>query len=66
MTRHIYDKEITALLVIHPYNDFISEAGKIWDRIRAAAEANDCIPHMLQVLNAARKAKFRVFYALHH
>ena len=66
MTRHIYDKEITALLVVDPYNDFISDGGKIWDRIRAVAEANDCVPHMLQVLNAARKAKLRVFYALHH
>jgi len=25
-----YDKEITALLVIDPYNDFISEGGKVW------------------------------------
>jgi ureidoacrylate peracid hydrolase len=62
MTRHIYDKEITAL---DPYNDFISEAGKIWDRIRAAAEAKDCVPHVLQVLNAARKATLRLFYELH-
>src|SRR5208283_3452855 len=30
------------------------------------AEANNCIPHMLQVLNAARKAKLPVFYTLHH
>jgi hypothetical protein len=66
MTRHTYDKEITGLVVIDPYNDFISEGGKIWDRIRAVAEANDCVPHMLQVLSAARKAKLRVFYALHH
>src|SRR5262245_13613237 len=42
------------------------EGGKIWDRIRAVAEANDCVPHMLQVLNAVRKARLRVFYALHH
>jgi ureidoacrylate peracid hydrolase len=61
-----YDKAITALLMIDPYNDFISEGGKIWDSIRGVAEANDCVPHMLQVLNAARKAKLRVFYALHH
>src|SRR5262245_57361221 len=61
-----YDKEITALLVIDPYNDFISEGGKLWDRLRAVAEANNCVPHMLQVLNAARKAQLRVFYALHH
>jgi nicotinamidase-related amidase len=61
-----YDKEITALLVIDPYNDFISEGGKVWDRLSAVAEANNCVPHMLQVLNAARKAGLRVFYALHH
>ena len=60
-----YDAQLTALLVIDPYNDFISEGGKIWNRIRAVAEANDCVPHMLQVLNAARRAKLRVFYALH-
>ncbi len=61
-----FDKENTALLVIDPYNDFISEGGKLWNRIRAVAEANDCVPHMVQVLNAARKANLRVFYALHH
>jgi ureidoacrylate peracid hydrolase len=60
-----FQKEITALLVIDPYNDFISEGGKIWDRIRAVAEANDCLPNMSKVLNAARKAGLRVFYALH-
>ena len=60
-----YDKQLTTLLVIDPYNDFISEGGKVWDRIRAVAEANDCVSHMLQVLNAARKARLRVFYALH-
>ena len=60
-----FDKEITALLVIDPYNDFISEGGKIWDRLKSVAEANGCVPHMLQVLNASRKAELRVFYALH-
>jgi ureidoacrylate peracid hydrolase len=60
-----YDRKLTALLVIDPYNDFISEGGKVWDRLKGVAEANDCVPHMLQVLNAARKAGLRVFYALH-
>jgi ureidoacrylate peracid hydrolase len=61
-----YDKQLTALLVVDPYNDFISEGGKIWPRIQAVAQANGCVPHMLQVLNAARKAKLKVFYAMHH
>ena len=60
-----YDQDITALLVIDPYNDFISEGGKVWNRLRAVAEANRCVPHMLQVLQAARDARLRVFYALH-
>jgi ureidoacrylate peracid hydrolase len=66
MAQVTYDKQLTALLVIDPYNDFISEGGKVWDRIKGVAEANSCVPHMLQVLNAARKAGLRVFYALHH
>jgi ureidoacrylate peracid hydrolase len=65
MTAMKFDKDITALLVVDPYNDFISEGGKIWERIRAVAEANDCVPHMLQILNAARRARFRVFYVPH-
>ncbi len=65
MTRAANDKEITALLVVDPYNDFISEGGKIWGRIQTVAEANGCVPHMLQVLTAARQAQIRVFYALH-
>ncbi|MGD0402384.1 MAG: isochorismatase family cysteine hydrolase [Candidatus Acidiferrales bacterium] len=66
MAKLTYEKELTALLVIDPYNDFISEGGKVWGRLKAVAEANSCIPNMLQVLNAARKAELRVFYALHH
>jgi len=61
-----YQKDLTALLVIDPYNDFISAGGKVWDRLKGVAEANDCVPHMLQVLNAARNTGLRVFYALHH
>jgi ureidoacrylate peracid hydrolase len=60
------DPEITALLVIDPYNDFVSEGGKVWDRLRTVAEANHCVEHMLDVLQAARRVQLRVAYALHH
>src|SRR5271165_726508 len=65
MANLTYGRERTALLVIDPYNDFISEGGKLWDCIRVVAEANDCVTHMLQIMNAARNAQLRVFYALH-
>lgn len=57
---------MTALLVIDPYNDFISEGGKIWSRIKQVAEANNCIANMRQTLNASREVGLRIFYALHH
>jgi nicotinamidase-related amidase len=60
-----FDKEVTALLVIDPYNDFISEGGKFRDHLKTVAEANNCVPNMLRVLNTARAAKVRVFYPLH-
>jgi len=61
-----FEKEITAFLIIDPYNDFISEGGKIWERIKGVAEANDCIAHMLQLLATARQTGLRIFYAMHH
>jgi ureidoacrylate peracid hydrolase len=65
MSKRAYDREITALVVIDPYNDFISEGGKFWDRLKAVAESNGCVPNMLRLLNAARDSGLRVFYALH-
>ncbi|HVK75768.1 MAG TPA: isochorismatase family cysteine hydrolase [Kofleriaceae bacterium] len=62
MTR---DKRLTALLVIDPYNDFVSEGGKLWGRVKAVAQANGCVPNMGRVLDAARAAGLRVCYALH-
>ena len=60
-----YDPSRTAVLLVDPFNDFISEGGKVWVGLKAVAEASDCVPHMLQVLNAARKVGLRVFYAPH-
>src|SRR5262249_38288032 len=60
-----FDKTSTAPLGIDPYNDFISEGGKIWSRLQAVADANHCVSHMLQALDAARTAGLLVFYALH-
>ena len=37
---HIGPVTLTALLVIDPDNDFISDGGKLWNRVKAVAEAN--------------------------
>lgn len=61
-----YEKHLTGLLVIDPYNDFISQGGKIWPRVQEVAEATSCVPNMKAVLEAARRASLRIFFALHH
>jgi len=55
----------TGLLVVDPYTDFISEGGKLWPRVREVAEANGCVPHMIEILDATRTAGVRIFFAPH-
>jgi len=39
MTTTEYDAERTALLIVDPYNDFMSEGGKLYEATRETAEA---------------------------
>lgn len=61
-----YEQHLTGLLVIDPYNDFISPGGKVWPRVQEVAEATSCVSNMKAVLEAARRANLRIFFALHH
>jgi ureidoacrylate peracid hydrolase len=61
-----FRRDRTGLLVVDPYNDFISEGGKLWPRLREVVEANGCVPHMTEILKTARAAGARVFSAPHH
>ncbi len=66
MAQLTYEPELTGVLIIDPYNDFISEGGKLWNRVKEIAESNNCVPNMLKVLHAGRQAKLRVFFSPHH
>ena len=66
MSAPAFEKDLTGLLVVDPYNDFISEGGILWPLITEVAEAVQCVPNMLAVLLAARAAGIRVFFAPHH
>ena len=62
----VQDRDITGLLIVDPYNDFISEGGKFWERLRDVAENVKCVPNMQRVLEAARSIGLQVFYVPHH
>ena len=48
-----YEAELTGLLIVDPYNDFLSEGGKLYELSRSTLEANNVVEHMRQVLAAA-------------
>jgi len=60
------DPSSTGLLFIDPYNDFISEGGKLWPRVQAVAEAVGTIDNLRAILGAVRRSGIQVFYAPHH
>jgi nicotinamidase-related amidase len=61
-----YEPELTGLLIVDPYNDFLSEGGKLYELSRSTLEANNVVEHMRQVLAAARANGVQVFIAPHH
>jgi ureidoacrylate peracid hydrolase len=61
-----YEPELTGLIVVDPYNDFLSEGGKLYELARSTLKEYDVVEHMRQVLAAARAAQVQVFIAPHH
>jgi ureidoacrylate peracid hydrolase len=61
-----YEPDLTGLLIVDPYNDFLSDGGKLFELSRSTLESNNVVEHMRQVLAAARATGVRVFIAPHH
>jgi ureidoacrylate peracid hydrolase len=61
-----YEPELTALLIVDPYNDFLSEGGKLYEFSRSTLQALHVVEHMRQVLAAARASEAQVLIAPHH
>jgi nicotinamidase-related amidase len=51
-----YDARKTALLFIDPYNDFLSEGGKVWPTIKAIAGEVRLLDNLRAIQGAARAA----------
>lgn len=58
--------QTTGLLLIDPYNDFLSPGGKLFGMAQAIADAVGTVAHMREVVAAARRAGIPVFYVPHH
>ena len=65
MTTTTYSATDTALLVIDPYNDFMSEGGKLYDATKETAIASGFYDNLPRVIAAIRTASIRVFIVPH-
>lgn len=60
-----YAANRTGLLLVDPYNDLLSDGGKLWPRARPVAEAVNLITNLRTLVEAARGAGIAVFYVPH-
>lgn len=60
-----YDPARTGLLLVDPYNDFLSEGGKLWPQVEPIAREVDLLANLARVLAATRAAGIRVFVVPH-
>jgi nicotinamidase-related amidase len=61
-----YDASRTALLFVDPYNDFLSEGGKLWPMVAEVAAKVGLHTNLARVTAAARAAGIPVFIVPHH
>jgi nicotinamidase-related amidase len=65
MSASEYRREATALLLVDPYNDFLSEGGVVWPRIKEVAEEVGLLANLRAIHAAARAAGIRIFIVPH-
>lgn len=61
-----YDAKSTAVLLVDPYNDFLSEGGKLWPLAQEVAEEVNLLDNLRNVISTARKAGIKIFFVPHH
>ncbi|SKC90003.1 Nicotinamidase-related amidase [Burkholderia sp. YR290] len=65
MPNTVYRAERTGLLLVDPYNDFLSEGGKLFPMIKEIATNVRLLDNLRETVAAARKAGIQVFYVPH-
>jgi len=50
-----YPRQRTAILIIDPVNDFLSEGGAAWELTKGTVEHNDVVGHLRQLIDGAHQ-----------
>jgi nicotinamidase-related amidase len=66
MSTATYEPSRTALLVVDPYNDFMTEGGKLYDVTKGSADSVGFYQNMRKLLPAVRATGMQVITVPHH
>jgi nicotinamidase-related amidase len=66
MTSHHYRADRTALLVVDPYNDFMSEGGKLYEAIKPTADESGLFDNLRRIIPTVRSLGIQIFVLPHH
>jgi nicotinamidase-related amidase len=61
-----FDKQNTALVVIDPQNDVLSERGVSWGLVGESVKENNTVEHLAQLFTVAKAQDFEVFISPHY
>ena len=61
-----YAADRTGLLIVDPYNDFMSEGGKLYNAIKPTADDSGLFDNLRKIIPSARRAGIQVFIVPHH
>ncbi|MFQ5950915.1 MAG: cysteine hydrolase [Candidatus Geothermarchaeales archaeon] len=56
----------TAVLIIDPQNDFLSEGGVVWDLVGEGVKKTKVVEHLIELKEAAKESDIPVFYSPHY
>ncbi|MEN1882322.1 isochorismatase family cysteine hydrolase [Streptomyces mirabilis] len=60
-----YDSSRTAVLLVDPYNDFLSEGGKLWPALKRVATDVGLLDNLRAVVAAGRREHLQIFFVPH-
>ncbi|BEU28120.1 cysteine hydrolase [Paraburkholderia sp. 22B1P] len=66
MSASSYEHDQTALLIVDPYNDFMSEGGKLFNAIKETADASHMFDNLRLIIPRVRSLGIQVFIVPHH
>jgi nicotinamidase-related amidase len=60
------DPKVTALMIIDPQNDFLSEKGVVWDLVGDQVVKNQVVDKLKALITKAKEARVAIIYSPHY